>query len=106
MGRRPYELKYAAEVPRHLGTIPRKHHSLIRRQIESQLGYEPESETRNRKPLLRPSLLGVVWELRCGLRNRFRVFYRVDRARRQVYIVAVGLKVKDRLFVGGEEIAL
>lgn len=102
--RRPYELLYAAGVPGHFDAIPRKHHSLIRQQIESQLGHEPERPTRNRKPLQRPFVLGAVWELRCGPQNRFRVFYRVDRARRHVYIVAVGLKVRDRLLVGREEV--
>ncbi len=45
-----------------------------------------------------PGLSCIVWILE--------VAGHFDRARRQVYIVAVGLKVKDRLFVGGEEIAL
>lgn len=102
--RRPYELPYAAGVVEHFDAIPRTHHSLIRQEIESQLRHEPERPTRNRKPLQRPFVLGAVWELRCGPPNRFRVFYRVDRARRHVYIVAVGLKVRDRLLVGGEEV--
>jgi hypothetical protein len=104
--RRPYTLLYTADVVSHFDAIPRRQHSLIRRHIEVQLRYEPGTETRNRKPLLRPSVLGEAWELRCGQQNRFRVFYRVDRVRRRVYVVAVGLKVGSRLFVGREEFVL
>src|SRR5262249_8086304 len=107
MGRRkPWELLYDPGVRRHLATIPRKHYSLIQRQIESQLQYQPGTETRNRKPLLRPSMLDVVWELRIGPQNRFRVFYRFDRALHRVHILAIGVRVEDRLFVGGEEFEL
>ena len=104
--RAPYDLVYDPEVGQHLLAIERKYHSLIRRQIERQLRYQPEVETRNRKSLLRPSALGSVWELRFGPDNRFRVFYRTDRALRQVHVLAVGVKVKDRLLLGGEEFEL
>jgi len=102
----PYELIYAPEVRKQVLKIGRKYYPLIRRQIEVRLTHEPETETKNRKPLLRPSVFGSAWELRCGPRNRFRVFYRTDRARRQVHILAVGVKIKDRLFIGGEEFDL
>ena len=103
---KPYELIYDPEVRKQVARIERKHYALIRRQIGAQLRYEPETETRNRKPLSRPSIFGSAWELRFGPDNQFRVFYRTDRARRQVYILAVGVKIKDRLFVGGEEFDL
>jgi hypothetical protein len=80
--------------------------TLIRREIERQLTYQPELETKNRKPLLRASTLGSAWELRFGPENRFRVFYRTEAELRQVYILAVGMKVKERLFVGGKEFDL
>jgi len=47
-----------------------------------------------------------AWELRFGPENRFRVFYRTETELRQVYILAVGMKVKERLFVGGKEFDL
>lgn len=103
---KPYELIYDREIRRHLSKIGRKYYSVIRRQIEAQLRYEPDTETRNRKPLLRPSVLGSAWELRFGPDNRFRVFYRTDHALRQVHILAVGAKIKDRLFIGGKEFDL
>jgi len=99
---KPYDLIYDTEVQSHVSKIDRKYHSLIRKEIKDQLRYEPETETRNRKPLTRPSVLGSSWELRFGPDNRFRVFYRVNQENRQVYILAVGIEVKDQLIIGGE----
>jgi mRNA-degrading endonuclease RelE of RelBE toxin-antitoxin system len=104
--RRRYELVYDPNVLNHVSKIDRKYHSLIRREIERQLIYQPDLETKNRKPLLRASTLGSAWELRLGPENRFRVFYRTERELRKVYILAVGLKVKERLYVGGKEFDL
>jgi hypothetical protein len=101
-----FELIYDPEVAQHLATIERRHHSLIRRTIEQQLAYEPEVETRNRKPLLRPSMFGTVWELRFGPDNRFRVFYRTDTSAHEVHILAIAVKMGDRLFIGGKEFEL
>ena len=36
--------------------------------------------------------------------NRFRVFYQIDHENRQLRIVAIGVKDRDRLLVGGEEV--
>src|SRR5690349_15519888 len=102
----PFTLIYDPEVTGHLAAIERKYHSLIRRTIEEQLRFEPEAPTRNRKQLERPIDLGARWELRLGPDNRFRVFYRVDPERRQVRILAVGVKERDRLFIVGEEVKL
>lgn len=99
---KPYELVYDVEIRRHLSKIPRKYHAMIEKNTEGQLRYEPEVETKNRKPLSRPSVLGSAWELRFGPDNCFRVFYRTNRETRQVYVLAVGMKVRDQLIVGGE----
>jgi hypothetical protein len=101
--RKRYELIYDAEVWNHLSKIHRRYHSLIRRALEGSLAYEPEVEKQNRKPLSRPSVLGAAWELRFGPNNRFRTFYRTDHRRREVYILAIGVKRGNRLFFGGEE---
>ncbi len=45
----------------------------------------------------------VSWELRCGPDNRFRVFYDVDSELREVQVLAVGVKDRNRLLIGGEE---
>lgn len=102
----PYTLVYDPKIRRHLARIDRKYHSLIRERIEELLTHEPDREIRNRKPLSRPSVLGTAWELRCGPENRFRVFYRVHREVRQVHILAIGVKERSRLVIGGEEFEL
>jgi mRNA-degrading endonuclease RelE of RelBE toxin-antitoxin system len=98
-----FTLVYADEVKDHLRAIEPKYHSLIQAAIEDQLRHEPEKETRNRKPLQRPVSFGAQWELRLGPDNRFRVFYQVDAAERRVLILAVGVKDRNRLLIGGEE---
>lgn len=77
--------------------------SLIRVTIEEQLRYEPEAETRNRKPLKRPSQIGATWELRFGINNQFRVFYRTDASTRGVYILVIGVKIGNKLLINNEE---
>jgi len=66
--------------------------------------HEPDVVTRNRKPVRAPAAFQAEWELRFGPNNRFRVFYQIDHASREVRIVAIGVKERNRLFVGGEEI--
>jgi mRNA-degrading endonuclease RelE of RelBE toxin-antitoxin system len=104
--KQPFDLIYDPEVQGHLGAIEKKYHSLIRAAIEEQLRFEPEIASRNRKQLERPIDLGARWELRFGPDNRFRVFYRVDGEQRQVRILAIAVKERNRLFIGGEEVQL
>jgi mRNA-degrading endonuclease RelE of RelBE toxin-antitoxin system len=68
--------------------------------------FEPDAETRNRKPLRQPAVFEAQWELRFGPDNRFRVFYEIDREGRRVYILAIGIKERERLFIAGEEVKL
>ncbi len=103
--RRRYTIIYDPEVKQHLKAIERRHYSLIRTAIENQLQFEPDVETRNRKPLTRPVEFEAGWELRCGPDNRFRVFYQVDVEQREVYILAIGVKVGNRVWIGGEEVS-
>jgi mRNA-degrading endonuclease RelE of RelBE toxin-antitoxin system len=104
MAKRPvYALSFAPEAIEHLDRIDAKFHGLLRRTIREQLTYTPTEETRNRKPLDQPAPFEASWELRCGPDNRFRVFYGVDSAARQVQVLAVGVKDRSRLLIGGEE---
>lgn len=104
--KRRFNLVYASLVREHLRTIERKYYSLIRSIIETQLQFEPDVETKNRKPLKRPAAFETEWELRLGPNNRFRVFYEVDQEQGEVYILAIGVKRGNRLFIGGEEVEL
>jgi hypothetical protein len=102
----PFALVYDPDAVRHLESIKAKYHSLIQRGIQEQLRFQPQTATRNRKPLERPAALGARWELRLGPNNRFRVLYRVDAVPRQVRILAIAVKQGNRLFIAGEEVSL
>jgi hypothetical protein len=56
--KRPFEFLYDPAVAQHLAAIDRRR--LIRKTILDQLRFEPEVETRNRKPLIRASSLGTA----------------------------------------------
>jgi mRNA-degrading endonuclease RelE of RelBE toxin-antitoxin system len=101
-----FEIIYPPIIKQHLKFIETRHYSLIRESLEVQLRFEPDVETRNRKPLKRPIVFGTKWEIRFGPDNRFRVFYRVDYDSQQVVILAIGEKIGHRLFVGGEEVEI
>jgi hypothetical protein len=99
----PFTLVYADEVKKHLRAIEVKYHSVIQSEIGSQLLHEADVETRNRKPLKRPAAFGADWELRLGPDNRCRVFYQVNTDNREVRVLAIGVKDRNRLFFGGKE---
>lgn len=99
---RRFELVYSRQAMQHLRAIDRRHYGLIRAKIEEQLQFEPTTETRNRKPLKGSAAHDAEWEIGFGPNNRFRVFYEVDRERAEVWILAIGVKIRNRLIVGGE----
>src|SRR5713226_9561121 len=104
MAKRPkFTLSFAPEAIEHLDLIESKYHVLLQRTINEQLTHTPTEETRNRKPLDQPAPFDASWELRCGPDNRFRVFYDVDSAARAVHVLAIGVKERNRLLIGGEE---
>lgn len=104
MAKQPkYMLSFAPEAVEHLDLIDPKYHGLLRRTIKEHLTYAPTEEARNRKPLEQPAPFETSWELRCGPANRFRVFYDVDAAARTVQVLAIGVKDRSRLLIGGEE---
>ena len=96
----PFDLIYDGDVRDHVKPVDRKFFSLIRETIEEQLSFEPDVETTNRKPMRQPNLLGGEWELRFGPDNRFRVFYRINSAEREVLILAIGVKKGSVLHIG------
>ena len=104
--KQPFTLSYDQEIKGQLRAIEAKYHALIRKAIEEQLCFEPERETRNRKPLQQPAPFEATWELRFGPQNRFRVLYGVDHEHHEVQIQAIGVKKGNRLIVAGEEIEL
>ena len=101
--RSKFTLSFAPEAIGHMDLIDSKYHSLLQRTIHEQLTFTPTAETRKRKPLDQPAPFEASWELRCGPDNRFRIFYDVDTALREVQVLAVGVKERNRLRIGGEE---
>jgi mRNA-degrading endonuclease RelE of RelBE toxin-antitoxin system len=104
--RQPYTVIYARGVTKHLKSIDAKYDSLIRGKMEEQLLFEPNVETKNRKPMRQPAPFAAQWEIRFGPDNRFRVLYDIDEEQLTVQIVAIGEKEGNRLVVGGEEVEL
>ena len=104
--RQPYTLSYARGVTNHLKSIDAKYDGLIRENIGEQLRFEPNVETKNRKPLRQLAPFAATWEIRFGPENRFRVLYDIDEQARMVQILAIGEKERERLFIGGEEVQL
>ncbi|OQX23472.1 MAG: hypothetical protein BWK80_25805 [Desulfobacteraceae bacterium IS3] len=101
--KQPFKLIYDSEIIDHIVYIERKYHKLIRETIKEQLTYEPDTESLNRKPLVRPTESEAKWELRFGPDNRFRVFYETDPTNREVNILAIGVKMRNKLFIAGME---
>lgn len=106
MERNCVELEYDPDFARALHTIERKYHCLIRASIEEQLPFEPGVRARNRKPIDVPVMSNSRWELRCGPNNRLRVLYQISEQTHEVYVLAIGVKQRDKLMIGGEEIDL
>ena len=101
MAKRPkFALTFAPQAVEHLDRIESKYHGLLRRTIKEQLSDTPTDETRDRKPLEPLAPFDASWELRCGPKNRFRVFYDVDSASRAVGILAIGVKDRNQLLIG------
>jgi hypothetical protein len=101
-----FSLVFAPEVVDHLDVIECKVHQLIRDVIDEQLRHAPGQQTGNRRLLDQPAPFGATWELRFGPNNRFQVFYEIDHLKRVVRVLAIGVKERERLVIGGEEFEL
>ena len=101
-----YALVYDEDIQRQLQHIPLKHHSLIENEIKTQLTYQPNVTSKNRKSLRIPNILFATWELRTGNKNEYRIFYTINENLSEVQILAIGTKVKNALSIGGEEVIL
>ncbi|PIV26327.1 MAG: addiction module toxin RelE [Anaerolineae bacterium CG03_land_8_20_14_0_80_58_20] len=98
-----YQIIYSDDALEHLSFIEKKFYGFIEETLEIQLGWEPGVETKNRKTVRQPAPFNAKWELRFGDRNRFRALYEISEDERIVHILAIGHKIGNRLFIGGEE---
>jgi len=99
-----YEIILSPEALDDLAGFMARQRRIILDEIELQLTNEPTRATQQRKPM-RPNPL-ASWELRVG---QFRVYYQVEdneENQRMIFIVAVGEKIRNRLFIGGMEVTL
>jgi mRNA-degrading endonuclease RelE of RelBE toxin-antitoxin system len=106
MPKSPFEIVFDERTFEHLDAIESKYDSVIREAIETQLAREPNLQTRNRKPMIEPTEFGATWELRCGPSNRFRIYYDVNLDERTVVILAIGVKIRNEVWLGKERFEL
>jgi mRNA-degrading endonuclease RelE of RelBE toxin-antitoxin system len=98
-----YEIFFADETNEHLAALSAGQKARVLEAITRQLLHEPARRTRNRKPMDPDKRAFVApWELRAG---NLRVYYAVDDVPSpKVVIVAVGVKVRERLLIGGKDV--
>ncbi len=82
----------------HLVCLTAAQRSLIAHSVDEQLINQPTVETRNRKRLRANDFAG--WELRV---RDLRVYYEVEEEAQLVRIRAVGVKVRERVYVANQE---
>lgn len=93
-----YAIEFTPEANEDLSRFRRFEQKLILDEIENQLQFEQNVETRNRKAMRPNPVAG--WELRIG---KFRVFYNVEQSPAVVSIEAIGFKIGGVLYIRGEK---
>ncbi|MDP2604437.1 MAG: type II toxin-antitoxin system RelE/ParE family toxin [Deltaproteobacteria bacterium] len=97
-----YVIEYSPEAEDHMRWLTTQQQTIVLDAVDRQLLNQPNVETRNRKPM-RPNPV-APWELRIG---NLRVYYEVnDDPEPTVVVLAVGIKDRDRVRVGGETVKL
>lgn len=97
-----YQISYAKPTQRHLAFLSRSQRKTLFDAVDDHLSHQPMVQTRNRKRM-RPNPL-AAWELRVGsLRAYYDVLSSSDPV---VLIVAVGIKERNVLRIGGEVVVL
>ena len=97
-----YRIEYSPETDEHLRFLTARQRKIVFDAVDEQLALQPGIETRNRKPM-RPNPV-APWELRIGaLRVYFEIAQEPDNV---VTILAVGVKDRTRVLIGGKEIEL
>jgi mRNA-degrading endonuclease RelE of RelBE toxin-antitoxin system len=98
----PYDIQYSPDAEDHLRRFTARQQRIVMDAVDRQLLNQPKVETRNRKPM-RPNPI-APWELRLG---ELRVYYEVsDEPRPTVTVLAIGVKHRDLIRIGGETIKL
>ncbi|MEQ8537167.1 MAG: type II toxin-antitoxin system RelE/ParE family toxin [Coleofasciculus sp. D1-CHI-01] len=93
-----FEIELTDQAIEDLQWFKKHQQNVIIDGIETNLGYEPATETRNRKRL-RPNDT-AEWELRLGV---YRVLYNVEEKVRIVSIERIAAKQRNKYIFQGEE---
>jgi len=97
-----YRIDYSPAAEEHLRVLTARQRAVVFDTVDEQLAHEPGVETRNRKPM-RPNPV-APWELRIG---ELRIYYDIaEEPENVVTVVAVGVKDRNRVLIGGKEIDL
>jgi len=97
-----YVIEYSPEAEDHMRWLTARQQTIVLDAVDRQLLNQPNVETRNRKPM-RPNPV-APWELRIG---NLRVYYEVNNdPESTVVVLAVGIKDRDRVRIGGETVKL
>lgn len=97
-----YRIEYSPDTGEHLESLTARQRTQVFETVDQQLSHEPGVETRNRKPM-RPNPI-APWELRI---RELRVYYDiVEQPEPLVTILAVGVKNRNRVRIGGKEFEL
>jgi mRNA-degrading endonuclease RelE of RelBE toxin-antitoxin system len=97
-----FEIFYSPDALDHLASLSKAEQVAIVNQIELQLTHEPMHPTLKRK-ILRPNPI-APWSLRLG---NVRVFYGIlEEPMQVVNVVAIGTKIHNKLWIGGEQVEL
>jgi len=98
----PYRLVYSLQALEHLKGLSATDRTLALEGIKEQLTHQPGIRTRNRKPMrLNPV---SEWELRIG---DLRVYFDIEETSDPIVrIQAVGVKVRESVWIGGKVVDL
>jgi mRNA-degrading endonuclease RelE of RelBE toxin-antitoxin system len=97
-----YRIEYSPETEEHFQCLSKRQQVIVLDAVEKHLQFQPDIETRNRKPM-RPNPL-APWELRIG---SLRVYYDFeDSPERVVFVRAIGIKERNNVRIGREVIKL
>lgn len=97
-----YRIDYSRESIDHLRFLTARQRQMVLDVVDRQLKYQADVQTRNRK--LMESNPVAVWELRI---DNLRVYYDIeDEPELVVVIRAVGVKERNIVRIGGEEVEL
>jgi hypothetical protein len=85
------------------GVMSRGEHVRLINAISSRLTYQPTVAQGSVKLLRQPNMLDTAFELSV---KPWRVLYDVDEGLAEVRVKAVGWKIREKLFVEGQEVEL